>query len=798
MYRGEGHCRPRPPQGSDRKVADRPEDSSIPGPEEGPLSGRRLGEFELREPIGRGGMGVVYRAWQVPLNRMVAVKVLNPQVSASPHAVARFRREAQAAAKLHHRHIVPIFALGEEGGLYYYAMELVEGPSLHRIIVEARGRTGETGSDVDQEDDPTVRLTPGSDAAVTRPLHRGVRSSGTSAAAWTIPAGRPTEEAQFDQIAHQMACVADALAYAHDEGVIHRDIKPHNLLFGSDGHLRISDFGLARLTEQPGVTVTGEMIGSPLYMAPEQLRGESTGPDRRADIYALGATLYEWLALVPPYPGRTREQVISLILTSEAPPVRSHNPAVPPALELICMKAIERDLRRRYSSAAEMRDDLRRYLDKRPVRARRASWPQRVRRFTRRHQIGVVAAAAAAIALVLIGMLVSKERQVRSREAAVAQVQEENRRLRDLLMSLPLEVGGPLRLAEAAAPVLEEVVGGAGKAAVPKPSGADPSAVSNPRAVARRMARDLYTAFVPNGWPEEETTLPPLLADALQHGFDDPQAAATSLESYRRTAGPQADRYPVERLLTALYGVLGDGEAMLAAAERLQKLQPERAESYLWRGLARLLAGKTEAALADARRSLELASDPVWVFALQGLIRFDKEEYVDALASFNAALDAQPHHVIALLGRASIRAQLGNADGAIADLTAVLEMEPDNADVLAFRGDQYVALEDYAAAERDFAEAIRLAGRNAPMLIRYLGAVTRRRGALPDATSEKSSSQEVRHPSDAPAGSRSPSAPADSLTDWVKRLFRAKPSRDGLGGARRSGWRLPPLRISGD
>ncbi|MCH8966519.1 MAG: serine/threonine protein kinase, partial [Planctomycetes bacterium] len=419
--------------------------SPSPTPINASPHGNVLGDFELGRVIGRGGMGIVYEAWQRSLERTVAVKVLADHIAASPKSVQRFEREAQAAAKLHHTHIIPIYARGEHNGKYYYAMELIKGPSLYDIITKGRERR-------DAETD-TI------DLAETIPLPRAVPpggsstadSSGTGSAA-QVPLGTSSssEEAaapaslayQFNAIATHIASIADALGYAHAQGVIHRDVKPQNLILGEDGRLRIADFGLARIAHQPGVTVTGEVLGSPLYMSPEQISGEPGKVDHRTDIYSLGATLYEWLTLEPPHPGDTRETVIAKILTEEVAPLRVRNPSVPVDLETLCLKALHHDPSRRFASAGEFRDDLKRFVENRPIRARRAGVLERVRKFVGRHQVATLGTLAAIVALGLGWALLDTRQEVTQQTRAAERSQEDANRLLDLLEYIPVPAAG--------------------------------------------------------------------------------------------------------------------------------------------------------------------------------------------------------------------------------------------------------------------------------------------------------------------------------------------------------------------
>jgi serine/threonine protein kinase len=362
-----------------------------------PPANRRLGDFEIVREVGRGGMGVVYEARQVSLNRKVALKVLSGGLGLSPKAVPRFRREAEAAAKLHHTNIVPVYATGEENGTHFYAMELIDGPSLDAVIRDLASRERQR-----PEPATPVADAPGSPQHLdaTGPYVEGPNPSANGAAALTS-SSLSSDGHYFDTVAKMVADVADALDYAHKEGVIHRDIKPSNLLLSPDGRLSINDFGLARLLEQPGMTMTGEFVGTPAYMSPEQITAGRVPVDHRTDIYSLGATLYELLTLRPPFTGERRDQLLAQILHKDPKAPRRVNRKVPVDLETICLKAMDKDPDRRYQSAGELAADLRRYVNRFAIAARRAGPVERLRKWVKRRP-GL--AAALALLVVAVGV----------------------------------------------------------------------------------------------------------------------------------------------------------------------------------------------------------------------------------------------------------------------------------------------------------------------------------------------------------------------------------------------------------
>ena len=352
---------------------------------------KQIGDYEILREIGRGGMGIVYKARQKSLNRHVALKVLSTGLGLTTKAIMRFKREAEAAAKLHHSNIVPIYATGDENRVPYYVMELIDGPSLDHVIRLMRDEKSPNGS-CSNADSSNAEIS-GTDvpAWVTETIqyHGNPQLSESSASKSAAPVYSSSSfgsgSSYFDTMARMIAGVADALAHAHDHGVIHRDMKPSNLLLAPDGRLSVNDFGLARMLEQPGMTISGEFMGSPMYMSPEQITAGRIPLDHRTDIYSLGATLYELLTLRPPFPGTQRDQVLSQIIHKEVVPPRKVTSRVPRDLETICLKAMDKDPDRRYQSADQFATDLRRYVDRHAILARRIGLLEKSIRYLKRN-----------------------------------------------------------------------------------------------------------------------------------------------------------------------------------------------------------------------------------------------------------------------------------------------------------------------------------------------------------------------------------------------------------------------------
>jgi hypothetical protein len=376
--------------------------TAVRGPRPGPGDHLQyFGDYQLISELARGGMGVVYRARQLTLGRMVALKMILAGALATDYAIKRFLIEAEAAARLDHPNIVPIYEIGEHEGLHYFSMKFVEGRSL---------------------------------AAMTRGLIRDPK-----------------------RVARIMARVARAVAHAHQRGILHRDLKPSNILIDEDGEPHVTDFGLAKILaegrEGEALTMEGSVMGTPSYMAPEQAEGKSATLTTAADIWGLGAILYDCLTGVPPFKGDTALATVAMVRTLEPRPPEAINPDLPRDLATICLKCLQKEPGKRYASADDLAQDLENWLSGKPITARPIGRIERLRMWTFRHPAlaGLAAMVVLSVTLGLAGVLWQWTEAVQARKAETAarrvaearalQLQEQALRIRLQLNRAELQRG---------------------------------------------------------------------------------------------------------------------------------------------------------------------------------------------------------------------------------------------------------------------------------------------------------------------------------------------------------------------
>jgi WD40 repeat protein/serine/threonine protein kinase len=411
-----------------------------------PMAPSTLGDFRILHELGRGGMGVVYLAEQISLDRQVALKILPFAAVMDPRQLQRFKTEVQAAASLVHQNVLPVYSVGCERGVHYYAMQYVEGHTLADVVARLRRH---------KRDEPQLpTITCGSqqgsvDATITRDLQPSSGEGESDApidvdacVAPALPLANPTADTEplaaistalsegdktqhFRSIARLIVQGAEALDYAHSRGILHRDVKPGNLMVDVAENLWVVDFGLARLEADAGMTMTGDIVGTLRYMSPEQALAKRVVVDQRTDVYSLGATLYELLTLRPAFRGDDRNEILNQIAFDQPRSLRKIDPKIPHELETITFKAMEKDPADRYDTAQDMADDLQRYLDNQPLLARPPSLANQIVKWSRRH-VGIVwtlvaACLALAVATSISAALIAGSRIVAEQEREQAE-----------------------------------------------------------------------------------------------------------------------------------------------------------------------------------------------------------------------------------------------------------------------------------------------------------------------------------------------------------------------------------------
>ena len=642
----------------------------------------RLGDLEVGREIGRGGMGVVYEAEDRRLKRRVAVKVMRRSAATPATAIVRFWREAELAAALRHPGVVPVHSVGETDDSFYLVMELQRAASLAGVLAELN------------TDRPTS-LT--ADALARAAAAAATRHFGASTEVQVPPPQPSYLHAAVDVIAQ----VADALGHAHGQGVIHRDVKPGNILLGGDGRAHLTDFGLACVMDAPGVTQTGDTPGTPHYMAPEQARGDRAAVGPATDVFALGVTLYEMLTLRRAFVGETGPAVLLDVLHREPTDAGRLNPTLPLDLQAIVQRALEKSPARRYPTAREFAADLHAFLRGEPVVARPITRLRRLQRWTTREPWRAVAAGLVLVGTPIVAVQLTAARHTDAQSTMGARVLHEEWVDTQLAHGFREAGEGDDESARAhfaailaEAPAREEGV--AGLSVVARLQG-DSAALAILREHSRALAQSpalrrrealLLRALGRN----DEADAAAAGLDATSVGFDaflegcaHAEAGHRGVEGAHRRAAAILHRAVVtsERARPAFYyewlhaaAHADDRDAEDAAMAAVRRLWPEEAATWFWIAFAQSERDDLEAAFASLAKAL--AREPHLITAVVNYARLANRlgRPGDGVAAMQAALPHAPRPVVVLQELARAHHQLGRFEAARVDLEQALVLTP--------------------------------------------------------------------------------------------------------------------------
>lgn len=641
-----------------------------------------LADYEILREIGRGGMGIVYEARQLSLDRIVAIKVLPALLSAMrPDAADRFRREAALIARLDHSNIVGIHDFGEVEGCLYYTMQLVKGHSL-RVMIEEINETETIDAALNLPQ--SGQMTAGSDANCLSDIKESVETHAGSQA--------QALRTYFRKVALWIAEVAEALHYAHEHGVVHRDINPSNLLLSCDGRLMVSDFGLAHVANEPTLTRENLLLGTARYASPEQINGDGNATDRRVDVYGLGATLYELLTFRPLYCAQTDKEILNCVLHTDPPAPRRLMPQVPRELETICMTAIEKDPNRRFESAQALGYDLRRYLMDIPIQARQPRAIERIVRFIRRHRLKTTAITAAILVILTAASFSMVNRTLRDEASAARRAEQAQRQQALFLASIDDFVSGEYQ---------------AGLSKVQEYLANEPSSVD---------ARILHAQFLGHLNQQEEAIrlLEGVVADqpdawaahralAVAYHLDNPEKAAFHQSQIERLKPNTADDYLIRALLAP-----SPQEAIESLTQALA-LAPENVDILVQRAVRYFQVEHYEQMLKDAERAALLRPGWPLTHGLCGRALLGLSRYEEAISHFNRAIKLEPKHSKWWHFRAFTKFYAKRYEEAIADANVAIQYEPAMADAYVTRGSARMASGDLSGGRADFSKSIDLA-----------------------------------------------------------------------------------------
>jgi serine/threonine protein kinase/Flp pilus assembly protein TadD len=597
------------------------EESNLGAPAVGyELVGQVLGHFKVLRRIGAGGMGAVFLAHQASLDRDVALKVVSDVGGTRSRIIERFKREATTLAKLAHPNIVPVYEVGQEGPYFYFAMEHVSGFSLNQLIEALRRASRE-----DKASDVLRRCLEGKfDSSIA-----------TSESAEGSGAGIDTD--YIVSVSKMMVNVASALEYAHQRGVLHRDVKPSNILIDANGTPKLVDFGLARVQGQARQTLSGEIFGTPDYMSPEQSRS-AENIDHRSDVYSLAATYYECLTLQPPFKADTVNETLTKIVSTEPVAPKKHCPRLSNDFNTVLLHALQKRPEDRYQAASQFATDIENILNFKPILAKRPSLTQRSYRVLRRNPIKVVAFMAIALAAVLGFLLFYAHAR-------------ENQRS---------EAGKLTAIAEHQAQIgkYAEALGYYEKALRKYPASAETH---------YRIAL-CYSSL---GDKQRET------------------------EAYKRAIAIDPDYSPASLLLAAIYEKSGQHDEEMGLLKHILQTDPNCALAYYKLGYAYGAAGDNEDAAELFKKALEVEPNNAQASStsLALSVAYHRSgRYGEAIAGYKQAIARDPNNAFVYVALGMVFNKLGHFEEAVEELKKALTLDPNSAPAYGQLGNSYTGL----------------------------------------------------------------------------------------------------------
>lgn len=679
-----------------------------------------LPDYEIAQEIGRGGMGIVYEARHLVLNRMLALKVLPALLSAvRDGASIRFKREAELTARLKHNNIISVFDYGEVDGTCFYTMELVKGRSLKEVLEEVK-TTGSIDSVLGHASPESSSAPPELANAVP------TGSSSKKSSSMTFGTSASSDRLYFRRVAQWISGVAEALQYAHDQGVVHRDVKPSNLILAPDGRVMITDFGLAFAAESGDMTASRSVLGTARYMSPEQADPSRAAIDAKTDIYSLGATLYELLTFQPLFAGTDDREVIHRILNADPMPPRRIVPQLPWELETICLKALEKKRSARYATARELRDDLERWLLDLPITARRRSLPARLVKFVRRRKLATAAAAIIGVLSIGSAALYHEYRQRNEKyHASEAAGQERLRELSYLRARMLYDVGdyaGALTHAEELirtyptdstirnlhmATLLmldrkQEAIESINELLQLDPNdklGHLSLAVLYDASGNALLSRQHYERYRELGVDEAAEAYLTTIRET-----DDRQAVRQLTKAIEHN--PDKALYWLQR--SKRYFHLRQYEQSLHDAERVHRLLPNFVGGRVRRAWANYKLKQYREALNDCEAGLALDQEAMELWRLKGLVYYEMGKYEEAVTAATIGLRIRPDNTLLYLDRSKAQKALGRFDASAADATRAIERQPNDVHGYIDRGLIFSELGRWEKAITDFTRAIEI------------------------------------------------------------------------------------------